>query len=220
MLLEIINMKIHQFTYNPFQENSFVLVDNENNCVIVDPGCYELEEEIHFLKFFEENSLNPIALLNTHAHLDHIMGNQFVKKNFDIPLYLHKEDLFLLEGAQQSAHLYGLHKFKESPSPDIFLNEGEILTFGGIELEVLFTPGHAPGHLVFYNKENEVVVNGDVLFQGSYGRVDLPGGDFNTLKNSITEKMFKLPNNTKVLTGHGPATTIGAEKERNPINHS
>lgn len=212
-------MKIYQFTYNPFQENSYVLADEDNNCVIIDPGCYEAEEEKQFLHFFEENNLKPLALLNTHAHLDHIMGNQIVKENFDIPLYLHKEDLFLIEGGEKSANLYGLHKFKNSPLPDIFLNDGDQLKFGQITLDVIFTPGHAPGHVVFYNKENEVVINGDVLFQGSYGRVDLPGGDFNTLKNSINEKMFKLPDNTKVLTGHGSPTFIGKEKETNPINY-
>jgi glyoxylase-like metal-dependent hydrolase (beta-lactamase superfamily II) len=212
-------MQIYQFTYNPFQENAYVLADENKNCVIIDPGCYEAEEEKHFLQFFKENDLKPLALLNTHAHLDHIMGNQLVKENFDIPLYLHKEDLFLLDGAQQSANLYGLHKYKESPKPDIFLNDGDLLKFGAIELEVIFTPGHAPGHVVFYNKENKVVVNGDVLFQGSYGRVDLPGGNFETLKKSINEKMFTLPDETKVLTGHGPATSIGVEKQNNPINY-
>jgi glyoxylase-like metal-dependent hydrolase (beta-lactamase superfamily II) len=212
-------MKIYQFTYNPFQENAYVLVDEENNGVIIDPGCYETEEEKHFFQFFEENNIKPLALLNTHAHLDHIMGNQMVKNSFDIPLYLHKEDLFLIEGAQKSANLYGLHKFKSSPEPDIFLEDGDHLQFGQIKLDVLFTPGHAPGHVVFYNKENEVVVNGDVLFKGSYGRVDLPGGDFETLKTSINEKMFKLPDDTKVLTGHGQPTSIGREKESNPINY-
>lgn len=210
-------MKIYQFTYNPFQENCFVLADEQNNCVIIDPGCYEAQEEQDFLNFFKENELKPLALLNTHAHIDHIMGNQFVKRNFDVPYYLHEADLFLLDGAKQSAHLYGLHKYKESPQPDIFLHEGDQLKFGSIELEVIFTPGHAPGHVVFYNKENKVVVNGDVLFQGSYGRYDLPGGDFQTLKNSIITKMFLLPDDTQVLTGHGPATTIGIEKKQNPI---
>lgn len=189
-------MKIYKLTYNPFQENTYVLADEQNNCVIIDPGCYHREEKEHFLQFIEENNLKPLALLNTHAHLDHIMGNHLIKEQFNVDLYLHKADLFLLHGAEQSAHLYGLKEFIPSPEPDQFLEEGQLLKFGTIELEVIFGPGHAPGHVAFYNKSEQFVINGDILFQGSYGRVDLPGGNFEELKKTITEKMFLLPDET------------------------
>lgn len=210
-------MKIYKLTYNPFQENCYVLVDEDNNGIIIDPGCYVKEEQDHFLDFLNSYKIKPIVLLNTHGHIDHIMGNAFVKRNFDVDLYLHKEDLFLLEGAGQSAHLYGLNAFEPSPTPDQWLEDGQKLKFGSIELEVIFGPGHAPGHVAFYCEKEGIVINGDILFQGSYGRVDLPGGDFATLKKTITERMFKLPDNTVVYTGHGPETTIGVEKQGNPI---
>lgn len=210
-------MQIVKLTYNPFQQNGTVVIDDQRNCVIIDPGCYFREEKEHFKNFFSSNDLKPLALLNTHGHIDHIMGNHLVKELFDVDLYLHKEDLFLLEGASKSAHLYGLNEFVPSPLPDKELIDGQKLKFGGIEFEVIFGPGHAPGHLAFYNENEKVVINGDILFQGSYGRVDLPGGNFETLKHTITQRMFKLPDDTLVYCGHGPETTIGAEKKTNPI---
>jgi glyoxylase-like metal-dependent hydrolase (beta-lactamase superfamily II) len=210
-------MHIHKLTYNPFQENTYIISDDDNNCVIIDPGCYFREEEQHLLEYIRTKSLKPLALLNTHAHLDHIMGNQWVKQHFDIDLYLHPDDQPLLSMADQSAQLYGLHEFKSSPAPDKWLTAGETLQFGGITLDVIFGPGHAPGHVAFYNAAEKFVINGDILFDGSYGRVDLPGGDFQTLKNTITQKMFALPEDTVVYTGHGGETTIGKEKRGNPI---
>lgn len=210
-------MQIVKLTYNPFQQNGTVVIDDQRNCVIIDPGCYFREEKEHFKNFFSSNDLKPLALLNTHGHIDHIMGNHLVKELFDVDLYLHKEDLFLLEGASKSAHLYGLNEFVPSPLPDKELIDGQKLKFGGIEFEVIFGPGHAPGHLAFYNENEKVVINGDILFQGSYGRVDLPGGNFETLKHTITQRMFKLPDDTLVYCGHGPETTIGAERKSNPI---
>lgn len=210
-------MQIVKLTYNPFQQNGTVVIDDQRNCVIIDPGCYFREEKEHFKNFFTSNDLKPLALLNTHGHIDHIMGNHLVKELFDVDLYLHKEDLFLLEGASKSAHLYGLNEFVPSPLPDKELIDGQKLKFGDIEFEVIFGPGHAPGHVAFYNEKEKVVINGDILFQGSYGRVDLPGGNFETLKHTITQRMFKLPEDTLVYCGHGPETTIGAERKTNPI---
>ena len=210
-------MRIFKLTYNPFQENTYILANDDNTCVIIDPGCYFKEEKEHFLHFIQHEKLTPVALLNTHAHLDHIMGNSFVKEHFDIDLYLHREDLPLLQAGSQSAKLYGFDAFIPSPEPDQWLVDGQILTFGEISLEVIFGPGHAPGHVAFYSEKDKVIINGDILFQGSYGRVDLPGGDFETLKKSITERLFILPEETVVYTGHGPETTIGAEKKSNPI---
>jgi glyoxylase-like metal-dependent hydrolase (beta-lactamase superfamily II) len=211
-------MQVHKFTFNPLQENSFVVTDNNKNCVIIDPGCYLQEEKEALKRFIESNNLKVRALLNTHAHLDHIMGNAFVKRSFDVDLYLHKEDVVTLNMGEQSSMLYGLDLFENSPQPDQFMKEGDRLEFGDIVFDVIFGPGHAPGHVAFYNKEEKLLINGDILFKGSYGRVDLPGGDFQTLKNTIQDKLFHLPDDTLVYTGHGPETTIGAEKGSNPIN--
>lgn len=211
-------MHIHKFTFNPLQENTLVVTDDDKNCVIIDPGCYFQEEKDALKKFVSDDGLNVLALLNTHAHLDHIMGNAFVKRTFDVDLYLHKEDVVTLNMGDQSAQVYGLDLFETSPQPDKFMSEGDRIVFGGISFDVIFGPGHAPGHVAFYNKDEKVLINGDILFKGSYGRVDLPGGDFQTLKHSIQDKLFHLPDDTLVYTGHGPETTIGAEKSSNPIN--
>jgi hydroxyacylglutathione hydrolase len=210
-------MQIIQFTFNPLQENTLVVVDQNKNAVIIDPGCYFREEKEHLANFITKNELKVVALLNTHAHLDHIMGNAFVKEKYGVDLYLHKLDIPTLKMGEQSANVYGLDQFENSPIPDKFLEDGQTLQFGDISFDVIFGPGHAPGHVAFYNKEQSILINGDILFKGSYGRVDLPGGDFEELKKSITQKLFILPEETVVYCGHGPQTTIGAEKSSNPI---
>jgi len=208
---------IEVFTFNPFQENSYVIYDDAKNCVIIDPGCYEREEEQQLLSFIQSNQLMPVALLNTHAHIDHVLGNNFVLENYSIDHYLHQEDIKTLEAVSNYAHLYGFQAYKKSPLPTKILKGGEQLIFGEIKLDVLFTPGHSPGHVVFYNAENNFVINGDVLFRGSYGRVDLPGGSMDVLKKTIVEIMFQLPEDTAVYCGHGPSTSIGVEKRTNYI---
>jgi glyoxylase-like metal-dependent hydrolase (beta-lactamase superfamily II) len=146
------------------------------------------------------------------------LGNAAVKEKFNIPLYLHRKDLATLQSVKNYAALYGFQAYKESPYPDFFLEDKTEIVFQDIVFKVYFTPGHPPGHVVFYNEANSFVINGDVLFNGSFGRVDLPGGDINTLKNSIFDIMFTLPENTTVYCGHGPETTIGQEKESNYIH--
>lgn len=208
---------IETFTFNGFQENTVVLYDALKNCVIIDPGCYTREEQQALLGFISANDLKPVALLNTHAHIDHVLGNAFVQRTYNIPYYLHKSDLPTLNSVSNYAHLYGFEGYEVSPEPTHYLEDQQQLVFGGIELNVLFTPGHAPGHVVFYNQENQFVINGDVLFNGSFGRVDLPGGDITILKESIFNTLFKLPEDTLVYCGHGPTTTIGQEKKTNYI---
>ncbi|MBP6091328.1 MAG: MBL fold metallo-hydrolase [Crocinitomicaceae bacterium] len=208
---------IETFTFNGFQENTVVLYDALKNCVIIDPGCYTREEQQALLEFISANDLKPIALLNTHAHIDHVLGNAFVQRTFEIPYYLHKLDLPTLNSVSNYAHLYGFEGYEISPEPTHYLEDQQHLVFGGIELKVLYTPGHAPGHVVFYNEENQFVINGDVLFNGSFGRVDLPGGDITILKESIFNTLFKLPEDTVVYCGHGPTTSIGQEKKTNYI---
>jgi hydroxyacylglutathione hydrolase len=209
---------VEQFTFNGFQENTYVLFDDNGKGVIVDPGCYDRQEEKDLLAFIEQRQIEIVAVLNTHAHIDHILGNQFVTSHFGVDLYLHEKDLNTLRSVESYAHVYGFNAYKVSPEPTQFLEDGQLLSFGEIELKVLFTPGHAPGHVVFYCEKGKFVINGDVLFQGSFGRVDLPGGDLETLKKSIFNIMFKLPEETVVYCGHGPSTTIGQEKRSNYIH--
>lgn len=210
-------IQIKKLTFNPFQENTYILFDETKECVIIDPGCYTKAEQQMLVDFISENELKPVKLLNTHCHIDHVLGNYFVSKTYNLDLGVHELDVVTLNAVSTYSHLYGFEAYQLSPKPSYFLNEGDLIKFGNSTLEVIFCPGHAPGHVVFYNSDQQFVINGDVLFQGSFGRVDLPGGDFNTLKNSIINKMFNLPDEVVVYTGHGGETTIGTEKKYNPI---
>jgi glyoxylase-like metal-dependent hydrolase (beta-lactamase superfamily II) len=210
-------MKIKRFVFNPFQENTYVLYDDSKECIIIDPGCYNVSEEIELEKFIAENELNPVALLNTHCHIDHILGNQFVSDKWKVELQIHKKDIALLENAGQVSKMYGFENYSGSPYPKHFLEDGDTFTFGKSKLDILFTPGHAPGHICFYSKENSFIISGDLLFQMSIGRTDLPFGDYDILIKSITEKLFPLPEETQVHCGHGPPTVLSYEKEHNPF---
>lgn len=210
-------MEIHQITFNTFQENTFILWDNTTDCIIIDPGCYERNEELELVDFINKNNLNPVKLINTHCHIDHILGNKFVSEKWDLELYMNKIDLPLLEGAGDIARMYGFENYKGSPYPKHYLEEGDILEFGESKLEILFTPGHAPGHICLFNKEEGFIVSGDVLFNGSIGRTDLPGGDFDTLIESIKTKLMTLQDETIVYCGHGPSTSIIRERLSNPF---
>ena len=212
-------MFIKKFTFNAFQENTYVLFTEKGSCVIIDPGCYSNQEESQLIHFINENELKPLALLNTHAHIDHVLGNSFVLSQFTIPFYLHDDDIKTLNSVESYAHLYGFEGYKVSPQPSHTLSNIEKLKFEDIELKVFHTPGHCPGHVVFYSEKDQFVINGDVLFNGSFGRVDLPGGDIEILKSSIFNTMFQLPDATTVYCGHGPETTISQEKRTNYIHN-
>ena len=210
------SVSIQKFTFNGFQENTYIVHDGEN-CVIIDPGCYEVHEQERLVSFIEENKLVVKALLLTHAHIDHVLGCHFVLNKYNVDFYMHEADLNTLHSVSNYAHVYGFPGYTQPSDPTHLLKGEEKLVFGKIEFEVKFTPGHAPGHVVFYIEESSSVINGDVLFAGSFGRVDLPGGDINILKSSIFDIMFELPDDTKVYCGHGADTTIGAEKRLNYI---
>src|ERR1035437_7851289 len=188
------------FTFGPFQENMFVLHDASNECVIIDPGCYTSAEQQILKKYIEEKKLKPVLLLNTHCHVDHIAGNKFVHDTYQLLPVIHKNDLIILQSQETVCHIYGLN-YDPSPMPEKFIEEGDVISFGETKLKVLFTPGHAPGHVVFYNVENEFIISGDVLFSGSIGRTDLPMANFDTLENSIRTKLYTLPNETIVYCG-------------------
>lgn len=207
---------VEKMTFSPFQENTYIVHDG-THCVIIDPGCYEQHERNFLANFIESKGLTPLAILLTHGHLDHIFGVDFVQKKYNVDVYLHEKDLFTYEGSQMAAHLYGLNQYVHPEKPTKLLNGTERLVFGEMEFQVMFTPGHCVGHVVYYNEAEKYVINGDVLFRGSYGRYDLPGGDFYTLQRTIIDTMFALPEETLVYSGHGPETTIRAEKQSNPI---
>lgn len=210
-------MKVTALTFNQFQENTYIISDNTKECIIIDPGCYQDFERTKLIDFIKTNNLKPVKLINTHCHIDHVLGNKFVSEQWNLELYAHKEDLPLLANAGEVAKMYGFEKYEESPYPTHFLKEGDKLTFGKSSFEILFTPGHAPGHICLYSKEHNLLIAGDVIFQRSIGRTDLPGGDHSTLINSIITQLFPLPNETQVFCGHGPSTNLGYEKQNNPF---
>lgn len=209
-------MNIAHFTFNPFAENTYILYDESKECVIIDPGCSNSEEEEQLTDFIESNGLIPVKLINTHCHIDHVLGNKFVSDKYNMPLTSHKGESVILAMQPQISTMYGV-PYDPSPEISIFLDDGDNVTFGKTTLKVFFTPGHSPASISFYNEEEGVVIGGDVLFQGSIGRTDLPGGDFDTLAKSIKEKLYVLPDNVVVYSGHGPSTTIGTEKRTNPF---
>lgn len=207
-------MEITSITFNPFQQNMTVAWDDSGECVIVDPSNHNTSEDQALAAFIEEKNLKPVRLLNTHAHLDHILGNAYVANKWGLAVEMHEKDLPTFALAEASSHLYGI-PYTPSPEPSVFLEEGDQVKFGNTVLDVIFCPGHAPGHIAFISHPDKVVIGGDVLFQMSIGRTDLPGGDFPTLEKSIREKFYTLPDDYTVLPGHGPQTTIGFEKSNN-----
>ena len=207
---------IKSFEFNPFSENTYVLSDESAECIIIDPGCFSAEEKDELKRYISNQDLNVVKLINTHCHIDHVFGNAFIKNKYGADLIIHKLDVPTLETVQVYAPAYGFNDYEPS-QPDQYMEEGDVLTFGKSTLEVLFVPGHAPGHVVLVNKNQNFCIGGDVLFRESIGRTDLPGGDHETLIHNIHEKMFALDDRIVVYPGHGPTTTIGHEKIHNPF---
>lgn len=207
---------VEKFMVNPLGENSYILSDESGECIFIDPGFYYEEEYNEVRTYIAEKKLNPVKIINTHCHFDHIMGVEFIRKEYNVPFYGHAEDAFLIERSMSQAQMFGMEMGTVGPL-DQLLNEGEKVQFGNSELEIIHVPGHSPGHLVFYSPKDKFIIAGDVLFYGSIGRTDLPGGDYNTLISGIKNKLFILPDDTKVYSGHGPETTLGFEKSSNPF---
>lgn len=208
-------LHVQGFTFNPFQENTYIIFNENKQCWIVDPGMYDAREEQVLFDFIAEHELVPQQIINTHGHIDHVFGIDRLKQKYKIPFGIHKEDEPVVRNAANSAAMFGL-KFPVSPQPDFWIEPG-ILKLGDASVQVLFVPGHSPGSVAFYNPEGEWVIGGDVLFQQSIGRTDLPGGNLDTLIDSIKSQLFVLPEDTVVLSGHGGPTTIGEEKWSNPF---
>jgi len=208
-------MKIKTFVFNSFQENTFVIHDASGEAFIIDPGCSTPEEEKKLRDYVYDNHLHPAAVVLTHGHIDHILGIPFCKREWNVPVWIHPGDGFLYLQAAVYAQVFGL-KISSMPDPDRMLNEGDVLRCGEESLEVIHVPGHSPGGIALYNRANQVLFPGDILFSGSIGRSDLPGGDHQLLVDGIRRKLLALPEDTVVWPGHGPSTTIGEEKAHNP----
>jgi len=204
------------FVFNLFGENTYVIYLETGEAAIIDPGNSDAAENRKLADFISNNGLKPVLLLNTHAHIDHVLGNDFVHRQYGLSPYLHKSDLQILEALVFSSNFYGVNA-TASPKPEAYLEEGDIIKLGNEELQVIFAPGHSPGSICFYSAKHQKLWGGDVLFRESIGRTDLPGGDFDTLANHIQNKLFKLPDDVVVYSGHGIPTTIGHEKKHNPF---
>ena len=209
-------IQVKTFVCNPFSENTYLLYDGTNECVIIDPGMNNGDEQNAIANFITKNSLKPVMLLNTHCHIDHVLGNKFISDNYGLLPTFHMGELELLTAVPSYAAPMGI-QYETSPLPEAFLPETGSVSFGNSRLDLIFAPGHSPAHLCFYAESENILIGGDVLFYRSIGRTDLPGGNYNQLISSIKEKLFKLPDDCAVYPGHGPSTTIGAEKQYNPF---
>lgn len=209
-------LTVQAFTFNPMQENTYVLYNEKKDCCIIDPGCYFATEEQKLLGFIHENGLKPRFLLNTHCHLDHIFGNKLVHRTYGLSLHLHQLEEPVLRFGPATAQLWQL-PLDQYDGELKFLSEGDPVALGEDELHVLFTPGHSPGSICFHNRAGKFVIGGDVLFQGSIGRTDLPGGSYEQLAVSMRERILPLDDDIAVLPGHGSNTTIGRERRTNPF---
>lgn len=209
-------MQIKTFTFNPIQENTYLLYDDTNECIIIDAGCFSPQEENILAGFIEENKLILKRVINTHSHFDHIFGNAFLANKYGILPEGHIGDEVFISNMEVSASSFGFSSRVVPQELGSYLQEGDVVKFGITELQVLHVPGHSPGSICFYCKADEVLFSGDVLFHESIGRADLPGGNFGTLIDGITKKLVTLPDQTVVYPGHGESTTIGHEKQYNP----
>jgi len=208
-------LKIKSFVFSPIQENTYLLYNEFNQCAIIDPGCYFDAEKEELTQFIKDNSLTVIHLLNTHCHLDHVFGNKYAAETYSLTPQIHKKEEQVLAFAPTSGLMYDL-PFDNYTGQLLFLKEGDVVIIGKDELLVIEAPGHSPGHICFYNKAQGFLIGGDVLFNRSIGRTDLPGGNYDELIKNIKEKLLVLPNKTIVYSGHGEITTIGEEKVENP----
>lgn len=210
-------MTIKIFTFNPIQENTYVVHDETGEAIVIDAGCYFDEEKKKLKSYIDEQELTLKRVLNTHLHFDHQFGNKFLFETYGILPEAHPADEFLLQGVVAKAMIYGFPIQEDAQKIGNYLSEHQEIKFGNTLLRCILISGHSPGHLVFYNEKEHILFGGDVLFRGSIGRTDLERGDHATLIKNITEKLLVLPDQTVVYPGHGPATTIGEEKETNPF---
>jgi hydroxyacylglutathione hydrolase len=209
-------LQIQSFTFSPFQENTYLLYNENKRGIIIDPGCFEIHEKSALQEYIAKNGIVLERLLLTHGHIDHILGNKFIFDTYGLLPEMHEADLPFIELQMASAQRFGLNT-EQSPLPKQFIEENTTISFYDDTLEVIYTPGHSKGSISFYCKQQNFIINGDVLFYRSIGRTDLPGGKYEELIKTIKEKLFQLPAETIVYSGHGPATKIGEEISENPF---
>lgn len=209
-------LRVVCLVFNPFGENTYIVFEQDSRqAFIIDPGCSTPQEESQLAMEVARLRLTPVAVVNTHCHLDHVLGNAFATQHWKVPLWCHKDDLFLLEGLPQQAMIWGV-RTTPSPRPARYLEDGDIIQLGGSALQVIHSPGHSPGHIVLFALRERFLICGDVLFAGSIGRTDLPGGNYTRLMQSI-ERLLELGDDVRIYPGHGPETTLGTERHTNPF---
>jgi hydroxyacylglutathione hydrolase len=209
-------LNVQSFTFNLLQEHTYVVYDETRNCAIIDPGCFEAHEKQQLSDFIREQNLQVTHLINTHCHIDHILGNQYIKDTYAVKLTIHPQEITNLQLAPTYAPRYGIIGY-EPTEPDLFVEAGDSISLGNSTLEVLHVPGHSLGHIALYSQKDAICLVGDLLFKGYVGRTDLPGGNYDSLLDSICKKLFPLGDQVTIYPGHGPVTTLGAEKQNNPF---
>lgn len=207
-------IKVKQFVFNPFDENTYVIVDEATRAAaVIDPGMFEEREQQEFDAFIEDNNMSLVQIINTHMHIDHCYGDNYVRDKYGVKVSAHVGDSALAEALAEQGLRFGFGRRLIKPvSIDTPLADGDEITIGESKLQVIATPGHSRGGICLYDKEQGILFSGDTLFRQGIGRTDLPGGSYPQLVDSIKKRLFTLPDSTYVLPGHGPATTIGAEK--------
>jgi hydroxyacylglutathione hydrolase len=209
-------LRIHQFSFNPFQENTYIISNDQNQCWFVDPGMSMALEQEQIVDYVTTHQLKPQAIINTHAHIDHILGIDYLAHRYQIPFFLHEKEIPILNNAAQTARMFGF-PFEGVQTKPQFISEQTGILLGTAMIQIRFVPGHSPGSIALYAEMDQWVISGDALFAGSIGRTDLPMGDYDTLINSIKTQLLSLPDDTKVYSGHGPMTNIHTERHSNPF---
>ncbi|GAB4415897.1 MAG: MBL fold metallo-hydrolase [Bacteroidia bacterium] len=209
-------IQIHRFTFNPFQENTYLVADAAGTCAIIDPGCYTAAEQQQLTDYIAARGWRVAVLLNTHGHIDHMLGNRFVKDTYQVPFLTHRGVIAELQAASTYGLMMGI-RATPSPEPDKLIDEGDQVAVGSLALHVHFTPGHSAGHISFLDSSSGSLFSGDVLFHDSIGRTDLPGGSLPQLMDTIRDQFMTLDDAVRIYPGHGPDTTIGRERRHNPF---
>lgn len=210
-------IKILQYTSNPFQENAYIVYDEESaTCMVIDPGCYTRREKEEFQSLISDHGLKPVFLINTHCHIDHILGNHDIYTKYQLPLHTSQGEWDVYEQNRQWGKVYDIN-CDPAPNQVIIIKEGDTISLGSSMFQIISCPGHSPDGICIYQPESNFLVSGDVLFEGSIGRTDLPGGNHDLLLKNIKEKLYILPDETLIFSGHGAITSIGHEKKYNPF---
>lgn len=207
---------IYPFVFNPFSENTYVIFDQSNECIIIDPGNHNSSEDQLLSKYISQNHLNPVRVVCTHCHIDHVYGLDYIYREYGLLPEYHELEIPLIQALPSIAQMYDT-TVAQPPACQHFIAAGDTIQFGLTEFQVLLTPGHSPGSISLYCPEEKFCMSGDVLFNGSIGRTDLPGGSYKILIQSIENHLMTLPDDTIIYSGHGEATSIGFERKYNPF---